>query len=157
MELHEYQGKQLQSVAKGEVDLGKLEDAEEKAEQQKNASEAQDLVKRLKQVLGEQVKDVRITTRLTNSPACLVADEYDLDPTFQRLLKATGQTLPPMKRILEINPAHPLILKLKQQTDEQRFADWAYVLYDQSILSLGEQLENPTQFVNRLNDLLAQL
>jgi molecular chaperone HtpG len=157
MELHEYQGKQLQSVAKGEVDLGKLEDAEEKAEQQKNASEAQELVKRLKQVLGEQVKDVRITARLTNSPACLVADEYDLDPTFQRLLKATGQTLPPMKRILEINPAHPLILKLKQQTDEQRFADWAYVLYDQSILSLGEQLENPTQFVNRLNDLLAQL
>ena len=154
--LTEYKEKELQSVARGEVDLSKMEDQAEKAEQEKNAEEAHDLIERLKKTLGEQVKDVRVTTRLTNSPACLVVDENDLDPNLQRMLKAMGQAAPAVKRILEINPTHPLILKLKQQTDEQRFTDWAYVLYDQSILSLGEQLENPTQFVNRLNDLLAQ-
>ncbi len=153
--LTEYKEKELQSVARGEVDLSKMEDQAEKAEQEKNAEGAHDLIERLKKTLGEQVKDVRVTTRLTNSPACLVVDENDLDPNLQRMLKAMGQAAPAVKRILEINPTHPLILKLKQQTDEQRFIDWAYVLYDQSILSLGEQLENPTQFVNRLNDLLA--
>lgn len=154
--LTNYKEKELQSVARGEVDLSKMEDQAEKAEQEKNAEEAHDLIERLKKTLGDQVKDVRVTTRLTNSPACLVVDEDDLDPNLQRILKAMGQAAPTIKRILEINPTHPLILKLKQQTDQQRFADWAYVLYDQSILSLGEQLENPTQFVNRLNDLLAQ-
>jgi molecular chaperone HtpG len=159
MELTEFDGKQFQSVSKGALDLGKLEDEAEREEQKKSADDARDLTERLKKVLSEKVKDVRVTTRLTNSPACLVVDEYDLDPTFQRILKAAGQSLPgiDMKRILEINPHHPILLKLKQETDEQRFSDWAYLLYDQSMLSLGEQLENPTQFVNRLNDLLTRL
>jgi molecular chaperone HtpG len=157
MGLEEYKGKRLQSVARGGIDLGKLADEEEKAEQKKSADEAHELIGRLKKVLSDKVKEVRVSTRLTTSPACLVVDEYDLDPNFQRLLKATGQSVPMTKRILEINPTHPLILKLKQQTDEQRFADWAFVLYDQSVLSLGEQLENPIQFVTRLNDLLAQM
>ncbi|MBV8695130.1 MAG: molecular chaperone HtpG, partial [Ktedonobacteraceae bacterium] len=119
--------------------------------------EAQDLVKRIKTALGDEVKDVRVTTRLTTSPACLVVDQYDIDPAFQRILKAVGQQGPQVKPILEINPHHPILLRMKGETDEKRLADWAFTLLDQSVLSLGEQLENPTRFVNRLNDLLSQL
>ncbi len=156
-QLVEFEGKQLQSVAKGEIDLSKLEEQQEKEEQQRAASEAQDLIERLKRVLNEKVKDVRVTSRLTTSPACLVVGEYDIDPNLQRILKAVGQAIPNTRPILEINPTHPLLLKLKSVQDEQRFTDWAYVLFDQSVLSAGEQLEDPVRFVNRLNDLLAQL
>lgn len=157
MELTEFKEKQLQSVSKGALDLGKLEDEAEREEQKKSADEAHDLVERLKKVLSEQVKEVRVSTRLTDSPACLVADEHDFDPTLQRMLKAMGQAMPTMKRILEINPNHPILLKIKQESDEQRFNSWANLLYEQSVLSLGEQLENPVQFVNRLNDLLTRM
>ncbi|HWZ20413.1 MAG TPA: molecular chaperone HtpG [Ktedonobacteraceae bacterium] len=156
-ELSEFNGIQFQSVSRGAVDLGKLEDEQEKEEQQKAAGEFKDLVEHVKAVLGEKVKDVRTTTRLTSSPACLVVDEFGLDPGLERLLKAAGQTVPASKPIMEINPHHPIILKMKDESDEQRFSDWSWILFDQSILSLGEQLENPVQFVNRLNDLLAQL
>ena len=94
---------------------------------------------------------------MISSPACLVVDEHDLDPGLQRLLKAAGQKVPTAKPILEINPHHPIILKMKNEGDEQRFSDWASILFDQSVLSLGEQLENPVSFVNRLNNLLTQL
>ena len=156
-ELSEFNGFQFQSVSRGAVDLGKLEDEQEKEEQQKAADEFKDLVEHVKTVLGEKVKDVRTTTRLTSSPACLVVDEYGIDPGLERLLKAAGQTVPTSKPIMEINPHHPIILKMKSESDEQRFSDWSWILFDQSILSLGEQLENPVKFVNRLNDLLAQL
>ncbi|GCE05931.1 molecular chaperone HtpG [Dictyobacter aurantiacus] len=156
-ELREFDGKQLQSVSKGEVDLSKLEDEQEKEEQQKSADEAKDLLERLKQVLGEEVKDVRTTNRLTTSPACLVVDEYGIDPSLKRLLQSAGQQIPNDKPILEINPQHPLVVRIKGEADEQRFSDWAHVLFDQSVLSSGEQLENPVTFVNRLNSLLAQL
>jgi molecular chaperone HtpG len=156
-ELSEFNGIQFQSVSRGVVDLGKLEDEQEKEEQQKVADEFKDLVERVKTALGEKVKDVRTTTRLTSSPACLVVDEYGIDPGLERLLKAAGQTVPTSKPIMEINPHHPIILKMKNEGDEQRFSDWSWILFDQSILSLGEQLENPVKFVNRLNDLLAQL
>ncbi len=156
-ELSEFNGIQFQSVSRGAVDLGKLEDEQEKEEQQKTAGEFKDLVEHVKTVLGEKVKDVRTTTRLTSSPACLVVDEYGIDPGLERLLKAAGQTVPTSKPIMEINPHHPIILKMKDESDEQRFSDWSWILFDQSILSLGEQLENPVKFVNRLNDLLAQL
>jgi len=156
-ELSEFNGIQFQSVSRGAVDLGKLEDEQEKEEQQKAADEFKDLVEHVKTVLGEKVKDVRTTTRLTSSPACLVVDEFGIDPGLERLLKAAGQTVPTSKPILEINPHHPIILKMKDEGDEQRFSDWSWILFDQSILSLGEQLENPVGFVNRLNDLLAQL
>src|SRR5215831_10309695 len=156
-ELSEFNGIQFQSVSRGAVDLGKLEDEQEKEEQQKAADEFKDLVEHVKTVLGEKVKDVRTTTRLTSSPACLVVDEFGIDPGLERLLKAAGQTVPTSKPILEINPQHPIILKLKNESDEQRFSDWSWILFDQSILSLGEQLENPVGFVNRLNDLLTQL
>ena len=156
-ELFEYEEKPLQSVSKGEIDLSKMEDQAEKEEQQKAASEAQDLTERLKKALSEKVKDVRVTSRLTTSPACLVVGEYDIDPNLQRMLKAVGQSIPGTKPILEINPAHTIVRKLKEIQDEQRFSDWAFVLFDQSVLSAGEQLEDPVRFVNRLNDLLAQL
>ncbi len=156
-ELSEFNGIQFQSVSRGAVDLGKLEDEQEKEEQQKAAGEFKDLVEHIKTVVGEKVKDVRTTTRLTSSPACLVVDEYGIDPGLERLLKAAGQTVPTSKPIMEINPHHPIILKMKSESDEQRFSDWSWILFDQSILSLGEQLENPVKFVNRLNDLLTQL
>ena len=156
-ELSEFNGIQFQSVSRGAVDLGKLEDEQEKEEQQKAADEFKGLVERVKTVLGEKVKDVRTTTRLTSSPACLVVDEYGIDPGLERLLKAAGQTVPTTKPIMEINPHHPIILKMKNESDEQRFSDWSWILFDQSILSLGEQLENPVQFVNRLNNLLQEL
>ncbi len=156
-ELSEFNGIQFQSVSRGAVDLGKLEDEQEKEEQQKAAGEFKDLVEHIKTVVGEKVKDVRTTTRLTSSPACLVVDEYGIDPGLERLLKAAGQTVPTSKPIMEINPHHPIILKMKTESDEQRFSDWSWILFDQSILSLGEQLENPVKFVNRLNDLLTQL
>lgn len=155
-EFNEFKGKQFQSVSK-EVDLSNLEDEQEKAEHQKSADEVQDLVERLKKTLSDEVKDVRVTHRLTTSPACLVADEHDIDPTLQRMLKSIGQGLPQSKFIMEINPQHPIILKLKNTAEDTHFTDWAYVLYDQSMLGLGEQLANPTRFVNSLNTLLSQL
>lgn len=159
VELNEFQGKQLQSVSKGAIDLSKLEDVEGQTneEEKESIGEAKDLLEHLKKVLAEKVKEVRITTRLTSSPACLVVDEYDIDPNLQRLLKASGQTLPATKPILEINPHHQIILKLQHEENEERFGNWAYILYDQSVLSLGEQLENPISFVNRLNELLKEL
>ncbi len=156
-ELRDFKDLQFQSVSKGEVDLSKLEDEEEKAEQQKSADEAKDLLTRLKTVLGEKIKDVRTTNRLTTSPACLVVDTYGIDPSLKRLLQSAGQHVPEDKPILEINPQHPIVVKIKNETDEQLFANWAHVLFDQSVLSSGEQLDNPVSFVSRLNDLLTHL
>ncbi|MBV8694551.1 MAG: molecular chaperone HtpG, partial [Ktedonobacteraceae bacterium] len=124
----------FQSVSKGEVDLSEMEDEQEKQEHKKSVDEAQDLVKRIKTALGDEVKDVRVTTRLTTSPACLVVDQYDIDPAFQRILKAVGQQGPQVKPILEINPHHPILLRMKGETDEKRLADWAFTLLDQSVL-----------------------
>jgi molecular chaperone HtpG len=159
-EIPEFNGKRLQSVSRGEIDLTKLEDEqgkEEKEGQQETEGEIKELLERLKQILGEKVKDVRASTRLTSSPACLVVDEYDIDPNLRRLLKASGQAIPGDKPILEINARHPIIVKLKDEKDEKRYTDWAYILFDQSVLSTGEKLDNPVDFVNRLNELLAQL
>ncbi len=156
-ELQEYKGKHLQSISKGEVDLSKFEDAQEKEEQKKIADEAKDVLERIKKSLGEKVKDVRITTRLTSSPACLVLDEFGIDPGLKRLLQSAGQNVPASKPILEVNPQHPIVAKMKLEQDEQRFGDWANVLFEQSVLSSGEHLEDPIDFVNRVNNLLAQL
>jgi molecular chaperone HtpG len=156
-ELTEFNGVKLQSISKGSIDLSSLEDEQEKEDQQKSADEMKGLLDRLKDTLNDRVKEVRVTTRLTSSPVCLVVDEYDIDPSLQRLLKASGQPIPTTKPILEINPHHPIIRKLKDEQDEKRFSDWAYVLFDQSVLSIGEQLDDPIHFVSRLNDLLGQL
>jgi molecular chaperone HtpG len=156
-ELQEYKGKRLQSISKGEVDLSKFEDAQEKEEQKKIADESKDVIERIKKSLGDKVKDVRITTRLTSSPACLVLDEFGIDPGLKRILQSAGQPIPTSKPILEVNPQHPIIAKMKLEQDEQQFGNWASVLFEQSVLSSGEHLEDPAGFVNRLNDLLARL
>jgi molecular chaperone HtpG len=152
--LHEYAGKSLQSVAKGDLDLGKLEDDEEKKAQEKETGDFQELATKMKEVLSEQVKDVRITFRLTESPACLVADAHDMSGNLERLLKSAGQKVPNSKPFLEINPHHPMVQRLKYE--EAKFADWSRILFDQALLAEGGQLEDPAGFVKRLNDLLLQ-
>lgn len=155
--LTEFEGKQLQSVAKGRLELGKLEDEAEKKAQEKEEGESKPLLERIKKSLGESVKDVRVTLRLTDSPACLVADEHDLGANFQRMLKAAGQNAPMSKPILEINPHHALVQRLKDESDEDRFGDLAKILFDQSLLAEGGQLEDPAGFVKRLNQLMLAL
>ncbi len=152
--LREFDGKQLQSVSRGEVDLGKLADADEQAEHQKAVDESKSLVERIKAALGDRVQDVRATTRLTTSPACLVVDEHGLDPSFVRLMKAAGQPVPAMQPILEVNPHHPLVTMMSAEEEQSRFGSWAMMLFDQAVLSDGGQLEDPAAFVGRLNDLL---
>ena len=155
--LFEFDGKSLQSIARGEVDLAKFEDEAEKEEREKAETEYKDLMARIKDALGDRVKEVKATTRLTTSPACLVAGEHDLDANFARLLKAAGQTVPSSKPILEVNPHHPLVTRLAREPEEGRFGDWATILFDQAVLSDGGQLEDPAGFVGRLNDLLVTL
>jgi molecular chaperone HtpG len=153
--LTEFDGKPLVSVAKGGLDLGKLEDEQEKAEQAREADEYKDLVERIRKSLGEQVKEVRVTHRLTDSPACLVSDEYDLGGNLARILKAAGQTAPASKPILEINPKHPVVLRLRYE--EKRFDDWSRVLFDQALLAEGGQLDDPAGFVKRVNQLMLEM
>jgi molecular chaperone HtpG len=154
--LTEFEGKKLQSVAKGDLDLGKLEDEADK-EAQKQAEDAfKDLVEKVKTTLGEdKVREVRVTHRLTDSPACIVTGEHDMSANLERLLKAAGQKGAGAKPILEINPQHALVTRLKGETDEARFADWANLLFDQALLAEGGQLDDPASFVKRLNSLLA--
>ncbi|MBS1190209.1 MAG: Heat shock protein Hsp90:ATP-binding region, ATPase-like protein [Rhodocyclaceae bacterium] len=153
--LTEFEGKPLQSVAKGGLDLGKLEDEAEKKETEKAADEYKDLVEKVKQSLGDKVKEVRVTHRLTDSPSCLVSDEQDLSGNLARLLKAAGQTAPDVKPILEINPNHPAVQRLKYE--ESRFDDWAALLFEQGMLAEGGQLDDPAGFVKRINDLMLAL
>jgi molecular chaperone HtpG len=152
--LAEFEGKPLQSVAKGELDLGGLEDEAEKKEQERESGEYRELTGKIKEVLGEAVKEVRVTHRLTASPACLVADAHDLGANLARLLKAAGQKVPESKPILEINPHHPLVQRLKKEAGGERFGDWSRILFDQALLAEGGQLEDPAAFVQRLNGLL---
>jgi molecular chaperone HtpG len=153
--LTEFDGKPLQSVAKGGLDLGKLEDVAEKEEAEKAADEYKELLEKVKKALGDKVKDVRVTHRLTDSPSCLVADEYDLGGNLQRILKAAGQHAPASKPILEINPKHPAVQRLKYE--ETRFDDWANLLLEQATLAEGGTLEDPAGFVKRINDLMLAL
>ena len=150
--LTEFDGKQMVSVAKGGLDLGELEDEEEKKEAEKAADEFKDLLEKMKGSLGERVKEVRVTHRLTDSPACLVADEHDMGMNLARILKAAGQEAPASKPILEINPTHPAVLRLK--SEEQNFDDWSAVLFDQALLAEGGTLDDPATFVRRINQLM---
>jgi len=153
--LTEFDGKQLQSVAKGGLDLGSLEDAKDKEETEKAAGEYKELIEKIKTELGDKVKDVRVTHRLTDSPSCLVADEHDLGGNLARILKAAGQKAPASKPILEINPNHPAVQRLKYE--ETRFSDWANLLLEQATLAEGGTLDDPAGFVKRINDLMLAL
>ena len=150
--LTEFDGKQLVSVARGGLDLGALEDEAEKQETEKAADEYKELLDKMKASLGERVKDVKVTLRLTDSPACLVADEHDVGMNLARILKAAGQNAPESKPILEINPKHPAVLRLKHE--DQSFDDWAVVLFEQALLAEGGTLDDPATFVKRINQLM---
>ncbi len=152
--LQEFEGKSLQSVAKGDLDLGKLADEAEKQEQEREAGELKGLTERIAKTLGERVKEVRVTYRLTGSPACLVADQYGMSGNLERLLKAAGQKVPGTKPILEVNPHHPLVERLQGEAAGARFDDLASVLFDQALLAEGGQLDDPASFVRRLNELM---
>jgi len=155
-QLFEFEGKPLQSVAKGGVDLGKLEDEEEKKAAEAAAEAVKPLVERLKAALGERAKDVRVTTRLVDSPACIVVEEGDMSAHLARLLKQAGQETQPVLPILEINPAHALVRRLADSGEgDEQFADLAQVLFDQALLADGGQLEDPASYVQRVNRLLA--
>jgi molecular chaperone HtpG len=153
--LSEFDGKHLVSVAKGGLDLGKLEDEAEKAEHEKQAGEYKALTEKIKATLGDRVKDVRATWRLTSSPACVVADDHDVSGNLQRILKAAGQTVPDARPILEVNPEHPMVQRLNRE--EKRFDDWSLLLFDQAQLAEGGTLEDPAAFVKRLNELMLDL
>ncbi len=157
--LTEFDGKPLQSVAKGGLDLGKLEDEAEKKEAEQAADEYKDLLEKIKASLGEKIKDVRVTHRLTDSPSCIVADEHDMGGNLARILKAAGQKAPEMKPILEINPKHPAVQRLKYEGSDanSRFDDWANLLLEQATLAEGGTLEDPAGFVKRINELMMAL
>jgi molecular chaperone HtpG len=155
--LTEFDGKQLQSVAKGDLDLGELEDEAEKQAQEETSKNFEDLVARVKTTLDDKVKEVRITHRLTDSPACLVSDSYDMSQNLERMLKAAGQQVAGTKPILELNPEHPMVAKLKDESDETRFNDWTSILFDQALLAEGGQLEDPASYVKRINEVLIRI
>lgn len=152
--LTEFEGKKLQSVAKGDLDLGKLEDEAEKEAQKKVEDEAKPLVEKIQSVLTDKVKEVRVTHRLTDSPACLVSGENELSGNLERLLKAAGQKTPDTKPTLEINTEHKLVKRLSEANDTERFADLVHVLFDQALLAEGGQLDDPASFVKRMNSLI---
>ena len=150
--LQDFEGKELASVAKGGLDLGELEDEAEKKQHEETEVQYQDLVGKMKTALADKAKDVRITFRLTDSPACLVADENELSGNLMRMLKAAGQNAPDAKPILEINPEHPLVQRLKYE--DGKFDDWSHILFDQALLAEGGALTDPSGFVRRLNEML---
>lgn len=154
--LTEFEGKSLQSVAKGDVNLGALEDKEASEKTKETAGEYKDILEEIQKILGDKIKEVRLTNRLIDSPACLVAGEAEMSIHLQNMLKASGQNFPGSKPIFEINPEHKIVQQLKAESDMERFAQWTWVLFDQAQLAQGIQLEDPASFVKRLNALLLQ-
>ncbi len=156
--LTEFEGKKLQSITKGELDLGNLENEEEKKEAEKASDALKPLLEKIKAVLEAKVSDVRVTYRLTSSPACLVADANAMDASLERLLKSSGQNFGGgNKPILEVNPQHPIVIAIQEEKDETRFKDWVLTLFDQAMLSEGGQLDDPSVFVKRINDMFVSM
>lgn len=156
--LHELEGKKWQSVSQGALDLGALEDKKEtESKKSKHEKDFKDAIKQVKKCLGERVKDVRLTHRLTDSPACVVFDENEMTGHMQRMLKAAGQAVMKTQPILELNPEHAIVLRMKAESDDARVTRWADLLLNQALLAEGEQLENPAAFVKSLNELLLGL
>ena len=159
--LTEFDGKQLQSVAKGELDLDKSDSEEEKKQQEEAGKDFESVIKQIKEVLDDKVSEVRLSHRLTDSPACLVASDYGMSLNMERIMKEAGQDMAMMgggsKPIFEINPDHALVNRLKDEQDDERFTDLAKILFDQAILSEGGQLDDPAVFVHKLNGLLQGL
>ena len=154
--LTEFDGKSLQSVAKGDLDLGTLVDAAEAKDVEDIDGEFASLAERMQKSLGSKTQEVRVTSRLTDSPACLVTD-HAMSRNLERMLKDAGQVVPPVPPVMEINPRHPIVERLKEETDDQRFSEWTQILFDQALLAEGGQLDDPASFVKRLNELLMAL
>ena len=154
--LTEFKGKKFQSIAKGDLDLGKLENESEKGKKKKIEEKAKTLIEKIKKSLGDKVKDVKVTHRLTDSPACLVVGEHDISGNLERILKAAGQNTPDNKPILEINPEHKLIEKLKTFEGTDDFDEYTSVIFDQAMLSEGAQLDDPVNFIKRINRFLVK-
>ncbi len=150
----EFEGKQFQSVAKGKLDFDDKEDKQKDEELKQEEQNFESVLKQVREVLGDKVKEVRLTHRLVDSPACVVFDENDMGGHLARLMKAAGQAIPGSKPILELNPEHRIIMRLKEEADDTRFARWTEVLLAQALLAEGEQLEDPAAFVKQLNELL---
>jgi molecular chaperone HtpG len=155
--LTDFDGKSLQSVAKGELDLGDLEDKEEQESQEQQTEAHKTLLEKMQQVLQESVKEIRVSQRLTDSPACLVVEEHDMSANLARVLKSVGQDAPQTKPIMEVNATHPLVQQLENESDDERFGDLSKVLFDQAQLAEGGQLDDPAGFVRRLNSLMLKL
>jgi len=153
----DYKDKHLQSVAKGELDLGELEDKEDKEKVEKAAEEHKHLIERVKTALGEAVKEVRVSSRLTDSPACLVVGDYDMSQNLARVLKQLGQDAPMPTPVIEVNLEHPLLQRMDNEADEEKFGELARLVFDQALLAEGGQLEDPAGFVHRLNRLMLDL
>ena len=154
----EFDGKPLQSVAQGDLDLGALADGEEDA-RRKEETEAslKPLVDRIRKALGDKAQEVRLTHRLVDSPACLVTGQDGISANLERVLRAAGQAVPNVPLVLEINPEHPIVARLKDETDDARFRDWSHILFDQALLAEGGRLDDPAGFVKRLNELMLAL
>lgn len=155
--LSEYAGKQFQDVARGDLDLGEVETEEDKKHQEEAAKQHKDLLERIKTALEDQVQEVRVTNRLTDSPACLVVGQFDMGAQMKKIMEAAGQKVPESKPIFEINVDHPLVQRLEAEQGEERFRELSAVLFDQAALASGEQLKDPGAYVSRLNRLLLEL
>ena len=152
--LSEFDGKPLRSVAKGGLDPARLGEASADDADRKGADQYLPLADRMQKVLAQRASAVRVSHRLTDSPACLVTDEHGMSTHLERLLKAAGQNVPASKPILEINVQHPIVQRLVDEADEERFVDWSHILFDQATLAEGGQLDDPATFVKRLNAML---
>ncbi len=153
--LQEFEGKTLQSVTKGDLDLSELsEDETTTKKKQETADDFKDVVDRIQKALGAKAKNVRLTDRLTESPACLVTEQDGMSANLERVLRAAGQAVPDVPLVLEINPSHPIVARLKEETDDDRFTDWSHILFDQAMLAEGGHLDDPASFVKRLNELM---
>ncbi|MFO7993195.1 MAG: molecular chaperone HtpG [Marinobacter sp.] len=155
--LNEYDGKQFQDVARGDLDLGEVETEEDKKHKEEAAEEHKNLLERIKTALDDRVQDVRVTNRLTDSPACLVVGDFDMGAQMKKIMEAAGQKVPDSKPIFEINVDHPLVQRLESEQGEDRFNELSAVLLDQATLASGEQLQDPGAYVSRLNRLLLEL
>tara|TARA_R110002167_G_scaffold44413_5_gene133624 strand:+ start:803 stop:2722 length:1920 start_codon:yes stop_codon:yes gene_type:complete len=155
--LSEFEGKHLQDITKGELDLGEVENEEDKKQQEEASKTYESLIKQIAELLKDKVDTVRITKRLTDSPACLVSGAHDMDAQMKKIMEAAGQKVPESKPTFEVNPEHPLVKKLNEEQNDERFNDLTYVLFDQAALASGEQLKEPGAFVSRLNKLLLDL
>ena len=154
--LNEYDGKSFVNIAKGELDLGKLADKEEKKKAEKATKDFEKMLKQMKDSLGDKVKEVRVSTRLTDSPSCLVVEQQDMAVSMQKILKQAGHEVPNIEPILEVNVEHPLLKRLNEEQSDEKFSDLSHLLFDQAMLSEGGQLEDPVAFVTRMNQLLLE-